>query len=404
MRIWMRSIALAVWLFLPAIGGAEEAELRLTLPQALKLAAAHSELMQEVRGEVVAAKAAHRSAGAFANPSIELGAAGRQEELDYELGLSQEIELFGTRGLRLKLADNELEIKQLELAAARLELRLLVKQAFYRVLLAGRSMELVRDGLQMTRRFSDKVQLKHSLGQALKSELLRARLENYEAEEAVLRAEKELYVAKASLNLLLARTPGERLECIGELYVKQSGYSAKKLVARGKTERADLVALRLSHQSGKLALSLAKRELLGVPELGMSLGREEGERVVGGSLSLSIPLWYWKGGERAAAKNQIGLAEQRIAGLERRVELEINESLRELELSGRRLDLMKKSLTASNELLDYVSSRYSDGQVEYLVYLEALRKHKQVKQGYLTAQADYSLRFAELERAVGGEL
>ncbi len=404
-----RALTLLISVALGSNCFAGEEVARLSLQQALKIADESNAEMQAARSEVRSAEARYKGAMAYSNPELELGAETlidnpEGEEMNYEVGLSQEMEIFGKRGQRRVIARNEIAIKRLDLEAARLDVRLKVKQAYYQVLLAKDAAELAAHSLKLTRRFLDDVQMKYTLGKALKTELLRSRIESYDAQNAVLGAKKEAYLSRASLNILLGRSVSYAYSCSDVLFHARRDHDPAALLQHALLKRADLKALHLARENKEAEASLAKREIIGNPSIGVMVGREEGEAIYGASIGFPLPFWNRNGGEIAEAKNEAKAIDEEVSALKREIELEVNHALQEVVLAGKQVALLEKAVASSNELIQYLGTEYNEGEIDYLVYLEALKKYKETKLDHLTALADYQTKTATLEKTVGGEL
>lgn len=117
-----------------------------------------------------------------------------------------------------------------------------------------------------------------------------------------------------------------------------------------------------------------------------------------------MPLWYRNRGEITEGKNELQKLEYQISSLERQIELEINETFQELVLADRQVKLWKKAVENASGLIELINLQYEEGKINFLTYLENLRKFKETKLNYFKVLVDYETKLAVLEESMGGKL
>lgn len=383
------------------VAGEEELE-KLSLEEALKVAFVNNPEIVTAGKNIESAKARVAQAMAYPNPELELGMKTPSEDVEVEV--SQELDLFGKRTLRGKVAKNEIKIYESDFDLIWTEVSLKVKEVYAQILLARETEKLAEETLNLTRKFLAKVQDKFNLGEVLKSELLRAEIEVLNAQNDLLLAEKGLSVNKAKLNILLGRGASHKFVCIDEFVYRKKKFDLDKLIQKALINRPDLKAKKLMLDSKNMEVNLAKKEVFANPYISLSGEWEDGEQELGVKLGISLPFWDRKQGEIAEARNESQKIEHQINSLKRQIELEVNDAFGEVVLADKQVVLWKKALKNANVLIKLIELQYEEGKIIFLTYLENLKKFRETKWNYSKALADYQMRLAILEKTIGGGL
>ncbi|HKO92181.1 MAG TPA: TolC family protein, partial [Polyangiaceae bacterium] len=186
--LWMIATLIAS---LPRVSGAEEA---LTADKAVQMALERNPELTSLSAEVQAADARLRGASLFlqSNPALSgslgphFSAGGSQ--LDYEVGLSQELEVFGQRAARIDAARAGKSVVELRWKARRSELAAQVRQAFVHALAAEQLVLVAQESLALARQTVQAAEKKLEVGDGSRIEVNTARIE-------VGRSTRELNVA-----------------------------------------------------------------------------------------------------------------------------------------------------------------------------------------------------------------
>jgi cobalt-zinc-cadmium efflux system outer membrane protein len=336
---------------------------------------------------------------AYPNPEFEIG---KNPFVDARIGISQELDLFGKRTLRGKRAKNEIKIYESNFDSVRAEVSFKVKEVYAKVLLAEKTRELADETLALTRKLFNKVQERFNLGKALRNELLRVEIEMFEAQNELLVAEKNLFVIKAELNILLGREYSHKFVCTDELAEQKKKFNLDNLIEKALLNRPDLKTKELMLDSKNMEVRLAKKEIFANPFIGFSGEREDREQDLGINMSISLPLWDRKQGEIAEARNELQKIEGQINSIKRQIRLEVNDALGEVVLADKQVDLWKKAVRMADELIRLTKLEYEEGKITFLIHLEHLKKFKETKLSYFNALNDYQMKLAILEKTVGG--
>ena len=177
----------------------------LTLQAVLDLVAEANPALKAGRSRVEAAKGSVKQAGLWPNPELEIELeevgwdAPGLKEAEITAVLSQEIELWGARGNRKKVAQRELESAKWETALDAFEVYTAAVERYVALAYAQNQVDLARQVLQLAEAITKSVRLRVENGAAMPSELLLGELELEREKLELARFELELANTKDEL-------------------------------------------------------------------------------------------------------------------------------------------------------------------------------------------------------------
>lgn len=374
-----------------------------SLENALKLAFEFNPRMVETREVINAAKGRRWQAEALPNPEVELSVGGLKdggEKID-QFAIKQPLDPLGTRFLRASRAKDDVQIAESSLLSVWGDVRAHVTSLYYHILAEQKALEIANENLDTTRQFFTRVETRYQSGDALQTELIRAKLEVSGAENALLVAQKNLKVAQGNLNLELGRELESPLELTDALEYRPFEYKLAESKAHGKEHRADLRGEQIRLGEKKKGVWQAFLEMI-FPEVSIGVERttEEFENDTSLLIEASYPLWGFNLGEVKEAKAEKRIQEIRLDSLEKKVGLEIYEAYLEAELSEKQIQLQKKAVLEANELLRQITIQYEEGKIPFLTYLENIQTIKQTRLTYYEVLQSYHSKVAELESVI----
>jgi outer membrane protein len=148
-----------------------------------------------------------------------------------------------------------------DLGAVERDVKLRVHEAFYRLLLAQRLVEVAAETLAQRERHLDVAAKRYEAGVVNEFEVIRARVDVANARAPLIRARNQVRQAKAGLNNLLARDQGAPIEAAGHLeYVALVGLTLEQTVEQALSRRPELASLRAARDIAEKNLSIARAE------------------------------------------------------------------------------------------------------------------------------------------------
>lgn len=404
-KIFNISAALVILCFSSAQALAEE---KLTLEKALALAFENNPRIIESRKAAMAARGDLITAKSFPDPEFEFEVGGlrrneggkRRANLD-SFEIRQSFDPPGVRGLKSEIAKNDILAQEESVRQAWGEIYSQVRQTYSRIILDKKEIELAKGNLDILRNFYSSVQLRLHSGKALRNELQRAKIELLKAENAHLVAEKELKTDKAQLNLLTGRVMEAGFD-ISEEELKEDALELdlQKLIGTAFINRPDIKAEALNLDSKTKNITKEQRKHLPAPFVGFGRIREDFENDYSVIFGFSFPLWSGNRGELQKARAEKEAQWVRLEATKREAAFEVYEAYLAVELSQKQLDLLKKSLEEANELLHLANLRYSEGEIDFINFLDQVRTVTATRVEYYEGLFNFNSTVTELEKIV----
>lgn len=399
-----------------------------TVDDIVRAGIANNKDLAAVRERIAEAKGLVRQAGVRPAPTLGLsGATGKPlgtiGEEQYGAEYTQPIETFGKRGKRIRVAEFSVDLAKAELQGRTTELAFEIKAAYAEVLAERRKVKLLsdlmtfnQDTLRLTEARVKEGDIAPLEAGLLKVEINRAAVSQISARSRLASAEFEL----RRLVGLSSTTPIPDTDFPAPIQISLDSLKAKAL-----QNRADLKTARLEEEQQSASVELAKAEAK--PDVTLSAGysrqNSQFDGLFGfngnGTLSpirdqtdiltfgVSIPLRT----SRSGAGN-IQAATARTSGarlheeyLERTIPLEVESAYQRWRSASDSLRLLKNGvINPSSANLSIIREAYKLGQLRLLDVLNEQRRLVDTQLAYIDAQADAARSWAEVERAVGGNL
>ncbi len=415
-------LALAV-IGVPAISHAEP----LSIEDALDAAAARNPVVAE--GEALVAQARGRAvtAGQLVPSRPELQLAVRTDapfagdgEAGVDVAVSQELELFGQRGLRRRVAREDVGARRLDVDDRRRQLRAETRVAYYELMFQERRGALAAEVVETAQGLVEAAGRRVTAG-----DLGATELELLVADLALARSEQhgavaDLRVARAAMNRLIGRGPDAETSTRGEFPGSDPSTDVSAITARARAERADLAAAVRDVAAARAEVALRHRERL--PNLTVSIGyaydrgilardefspplqdhvRDVGHLFTVG-LALPLPLLRSSAGEIAETKGRVAAAEARRAGVEARIGEEVAVAVARRDAARARIAELDAAALVVAATLERYEQAWAAKHVDLAQYLAVRDRVLAVRVSALEAHRDGAVADAVLERALGG--
>ena len=234
--------------------------IRLTIERARELALRNNPAMGAARADVAIAAGGLRQARSIrSNPTVDILTGGTSDSR-VELGVSQEWEIWGQRGLRSSVASSDLKRAELTTTDAARILILDVDRAFYRGFVAQRRADLSEELLTLNQRLSDVAQQQLKEGEISKLDFNLAMIEVGRSRAMHVAALREAQAQEFELRRLLALDRGALLSLAVD--------SAHRHVALDSSRSARGAAVTVNGRTVEdlLAVALARRPDLGATD------------------------------------------------------------------------------------------------------------------------------------------
>lgn len=358
-------------------------------------------------------------AGSFEDPMLMLKvqnglvrdpfAFDREAETSKVIGVTQAIPFYGKRELRRQGAGRDVDVEKLRLAEQKLELRRMVKEAWYGISAVDRSLEVLEKNigaLDDLLRFSETM---YGVGKGLQQDVLKAQLERSKMEEMRINLQQKRRSLSSLLNTLVYRPVDSVIAAIPETVLRPLTLDQAVLEQLAETNRPKLQAQAALVAKNQVNRDLADREIF--PDFTLSLEymqREQGEMSAGddmysASVSFNLPVQH----DRRLAMIAEAGAENRMLReeglmLRNQIRLAVAESLARLERNWRLASLYKDGLLGqAASVLETTIASYQAGTTEFMKVLDSQMALFNLEREYHEAVAEYQMQMAVLESLVG---
>ena len=388
-----------------------------------------------LRERVSEAQALLRQAGIRPTPTVEVEVStGRPlkspGENEYSAGFFQPIETAGKRGKRLEVAQNAVDLAQVELDERRRQLRFEVQSQYIQALAATSKLAAIQNLMSVSHDNYELIQARVREGDAalLDENLLLVDSSRLEAQAATLlgQADSSLLELKriaglSGSDVLTLPADSDRPATNSQLAIGKLP-SLAELQNTAMQNRPDLKILRILETQGGAEARLAQTEgrpditasvryirresqfpQLGLNSSGAAVPLVDKDNIL--AFGLSVPIFTGKRteGEVEAARSRQAEARLRREFLESSIPLEVASAYRHWEAASRTATLFASGVIAQGQNnLTVIRESYRLGHLRIIDVLSEQRRFIDTQMAYVDARADLAQAFAELERVIGG--
>lgn len=381
----------------------------LTLEQAMRKAEQSDPGIRASQAEVEAAEAGAVSAGAWPNPTLAAGpglkqatGAGPGTEFHGELSLEQTFEYPGKRSLRIRQAEGEIRLRELEREALVHGLRIEVRRAFFEAVAAGQVAALRQGQVQSAETFLSAARKRVAGGYASDFESMKAQADLIAARRALGDASGRAGQAKLRLASLMGSFPDTAFGLAGTLdsttFAGPEGDALALALDHHPAIKARTLEVELSRNSLRAA-GLALRPDL---SLAPSLEYDRDERIYSLTVSLPLPLWNRGKGEGRKAEAECRAAQAELEKAGQEVALAVRAAEQKVGLARARLALYTPAFLADlKSIMERAEKVYGQSSTTLLIYLESRRSYFESLSDYYEALAAWADGHLDLEAAMG---
>jgi len=363
--------------------------------------------VKAAEAELERARAASGSAGAFADPQLNLTQG--LNDTDYlTVGVMQEVPVFGRRAMNIEQARAGERAAEARLVQVKAELASNVVQAFSEYLYILETQALQKELIQLLEQFSTVAGQSYATGAVAMPDLLRAQNALDEARSEHQNLNHMLYSQGARLNAALGRDARTALD--GEYSLRQSHSKFARLPAQ-----PDRLYGLLNEQSPALTVARSEAETLlvqkdiadtaGLPRVMVGaeyMAGDMGSDTVAGMLSMSLPVWrsnYRAQREAADASVRSGL--QQLHSTELEVQAELSMALYEWQEAERNRQLYGEVLIArAGQAVASSLTNYQNGNVGFTDVISSQREWLSFELAYRRALANQLAAVARIHALV----
>jgi cobalt-zinc-cadmium efflux system outer membrane protein len=409
------SPVLAVVLLLaPAVTTAKPRGDVLRLEEVLAAAREANPEIRAARSRARAAEAGPVKARAWDDPVLSWEAWNAPENMNVARAennifrVAQKIPFPGKRRLAAESAGEEARAMAHGADAVVLDVEVAVKRAYWSLWQAHQRVAVYERERVLAERFAKTAEQRYAISGVPQSDVLRAQVELTRAITEAKTGAFAIDTARAGLNALLSRPPGDPLGMPEEPHLPEPPPSTDALMETALVHRPELAAQAATITGQHHALALARKAYL--PDFEVSVGRfinAGASDGFGTMASMTIPIAnkakYDAGVSEANARLNTAVADERR--LEDAVRRDVEQAWLRVRTAKVRHDLLVTThVPQAEQAIQVTESAYASGGVDLLALLDTLRALEAVHLEHIDAAAELESAWADLERAVGEPL
>ncbi len=383
------------------------------LDRILDLALERNPAIASARSVIEQNEGMRTQAGAYLNPTVGYQTANGlirdpsngDNKIEHNITVYQPVEYPGMRAARQDAAAAGLASATVGLDVAKLNLIAEVKQGFYELLLAERTVDLLQQNLEIVQEVARIVKARVRTGEGPQFEAVKAEVEVLKAKQEMTKAKNVVRVKLVGLDTLTSGALGSRYKVQGDFRMLRDHLDAEQLAARDPAQHPIL------QRHGKLVeqaeFTVSKERQGRVPNVTLwgGFAREIGREAVLGGLSVPTPVWYQQQGHIATALGSQRKEEAELIRARNDILRAINQHAREAETAQDQILVYEEGLIKqAQEALRIAQLSFRQGASSLLDVLDAQRVQRQITVDYNQARFELSLALTRFERAVGGPL
>ena len=413
-------LSLAVALVVRPARAAEETA-QVTLDEAVALLRRQSPELLAGALKVRAAQGDVTTARLYPNPTLSFGAGnfpigrtnppgiGAGDTVNEQVGIGQELVLWGKRGERIAAAHGRMAAAGAERADLDRRLVFEVRARFVRTLVAGERLRLARENLTHYRETVRVSRERADAGEISAAEFDKIALEQRGFEHEVADAEIERRQAVAELLPLLGLDVAD-LVPVGELRLPAARTDTDTLVSEALRRRPDLTAAERAAEAAEAALRLARAERWPNVTVGVQYTHDEFQvagnlaNSLGANFSLPLPLVNRNQGEIQRAEAEALIARREVQKLRLGIPQEVRTAVTSYTVAGERVRRFEEAfLRQSEDARRAAEVSYREGAISLLEFVEAERTFIQTQRDHLDALLDGHTAAFDVTRAAALE-
>jgi outer membrane protein TolC len=328
------------------------------------------------------------------------------------IGISQQLPFWGKRALKGELAAKEAESYKWTLEERKLELKRMVKEAWYQLYFVDKSLGIVDKNIRILDDFVTLAETRYSIGQGVQQDVFKAQVERSKMLDMRTSLEQRRKSLQANLNALVFRPAETPIGRIPDAEIQPLTLTPEQLRNIADENRPLLKSYRALIEKGSVAQKLAKKEYY--PDFNVSLEYMQRDPAMGQdgldmySLGLTFNLPVQRARRQAAvaeSNSETRMAAEELNSLKNGINSGVSDFLAQLERRRKLAELYKTGIIPQAEQsLESATIGYRVNKVDFLTLLDNRMTLFNYEREYYDSIADYQMKRAQLEALVGKEL
>ena len=346
----------------------------------------------------------------LARQPLSLG--GKDPQTAKVIGISQQLPFWGKRAIKQEVAQYEAESYKWTIEERKLELTRMVKETYYQLWAIDKGLGIVDKNLRILADFVTIAESKYSVGQGVQQDIFKAGLEKSKMLDMHITLTQQRKSLEANLNFLLFRPGNTSVGTIPDFTLPQLGLSAEQLTAIANEKRPQVKSLTSLADKGQASHRLAQKEFY--PDFNLSfeyMFRQEAMSDPGYNmftLGVTFNLPFQQERRRAMLAESVSetsMVTEELNGLKNTISFTINDIRAQLDRRKKLVELYKGGIIPQAEQsLESAVISYRVNKVDFLTLLDGRISLFNYERELNESQAEYMMKWAQLEATVGTEL
>jgi outer membrane protein TolC len=332
------------------------------------------------------------------------------------IGISQQLPFWGKRAIKQEVAEYEAESYKWAIEERKLELTRMVKETWYQIWAVDKYTEIVDKNLRILDDFVTIAESKYSVGQGVQQDIYKAGLEKSKMLDMQITLKQQRKSLEANLNYLLYRPVNTPVGTVADFSLPQLSLSAEQLNQSAAEKRPQIKSLDSLVNKGQASRRLAQKEFY--PDFNLSFEymfkeaiatdmiTDPGYDMFTVGVTFNLPFQRERRHAMLAeATSETSMATEELNALKNTLSYTINDTLAQLDRRLKLVELYKGGIIPQAEQsLESAVISYRVNKVDFLTLLDGRMNLFNYERELYESQAEYMMKLAQLEAAVGMEL
>lgn len=332
------------------------------------------------------------------------------------IGISQQIPFWGKRAIKQEIADYEAESYSWSIEERKLELTRMVKETYYQIWATDKFLTVIDKNLNILSDFITIAESKYSVGQGVQQDIYKAGLEKSKMLDMHITLRQQRRSLEANLNYLLYRPGTTPVGTIPDFPLPQRAETAGQLNATALAKRPQFKSLAYLINKGEATHRLAQKEFypdfnlsfeyMFKDEVSTTMVNDPGYDMFTLGVTFNLPFQQERRQSMLAeSTSALSMATEEQNALKNTISYMINDTLAQLDRRRQLIDLYKGGIIPQAEqALESAVIGYRVNKVDFLTLLDSRMNLFNYERELYESQAEYMMKFAQLEATVGMEL
>ena len=319
-----------------------------------------------------------------------------------EIALSQEFEIGGQPAHRREAARTNLEKVTFEIGDFERTLRFRVAAVFLRLLNSEAKIKQAEQIVDLRGRLDEASRLRLEAGDISESQRMLSEFELNRTRSDLISLQREREEFLSRLRTDVGLEPDAQIEITGDLKRPPEPISAAELVKAALDRRPDLAALERETKVTEAEEGLIRAERIPNLTFGAFYQRDDRDNVMGGRVSIPLPVFDRKQAELRGALARRSAASINYLNLRQSIEKAVRAAYARFRLSERELSFYPEaSMKRFDEALELYLKAYQERQIDLTEALLFQNQVIEARQKFIDALTNYNLSLAELRFHAG---